>query len=152
MAYAVSRSSVVHKVAERLGRHDGPGAEQTWLMQEPLKPQEERRNHGVVFKNTATNPLPAGTKILVRKGQPLDKWLDASRNAGRPLLTVGKDGTDRIVVTAKTYTAKYRDGSRVVREVATGYRTEAAPLDPDGLGTAGRSGARKDSSPPPTMR
>ncbi len=33
---------------------------------------------------------------------------------------------DRIIVTAGTYTAKYRDGSGIVREVATGCRDESA--------------------------
>ncbi len=48
------------------------------------------------------------------------------KSDGRHLLTTGKNGADRIVVTAKTYLAKFRDGSGIVREVATGCRDESA--------------------------
>jgi len=41
-------------------------------------------------------------------------------------LTTGRGGADRIVVQSGTYTAKYRDGQGVVREVATGCRDETA--------------------------
>ena len=41
-------------------------------------------------------------------------------------MTTGKDGTDRIVILARTYTGKFRDGSGIVREVATGCRDESA--------------------------
>ncbi len=81
---------------------------------------------GAVFKKTATKPLPAGAKIIVRKGERLAEWIDAKEKRRSAPLTVGKDGTDRIVITARTYTAKYRDGSGIVREVATGCRDESA--------------------------
>lgn len=81
---------------------------------------------GTVFKKTATKPLPAGAKIIVRKGQRLAEWTDAKKKRRTAPVTTGKDGTDRIVVTTRTYTAKYRDGSGVVREVATGCRDESA--------------------------
>ena len=38
---------------------------------------------GSVFKKTATKPLPAGAKIIVRKGERLAEWIDAKENAGR---------------------------------------------------------------------
>jgi hypothetical protein len=81
---------------------------------------------GTVFKRTATKPLPAGAKIIVRKGQRLAELIDGREKRRTAPITVGKDGTDRIVITAKTYTAKYRDGSGIVREVATGCRHESA--------------------------
>ncbi len=81
---------------------------------------------GTVFKKTATKPLPAGAKIIVRKGQRLAEWKDAKGKRRTAPVTAGKDGTDRMVVTARTYTAKYRDGSGIVREVATGCRDESA--------------------------
>jgi integrase len=81
---------------------------------------------GTVFKKTATKPLPAGAKILVRKGQRLAEWLDAKGKRRTAPLTVGKGGADRLVITARTYTAKFRDGSGIVREVATGCRDESA--------------------------
>jgi integrase len=81
---------------------------------------------GAVFKKTVTKPLPAGAKIIVRKGQRLAEWADAKGKRRTAPVTVGKDGTDRIVITARTYTAKYRDGSGLVQEVATGCRDESA--------------------------
>ena len=81
---------------------------------------------GTVYKKTATKPLSAGAKIIVRKGQRLAEWIDAKQKRRTAPVTVGRDGTDRIVITARTYTAKYRDGSGVVRETATGCRDESA--------------------------
>jgi len=81
---------------------------------------------GSLFKKTATKPLPAGAKIIVRKGQRLAEWIDAKGKRRAAPITVGRDGADRIVITARTYTAKYRDGNNHVREVATGCRDESA--------------------------
>ena len=78
---------------------------------------------GTVYKKTFTKPLPAGAKIIVRKGQRLAQWQDAKgKTRTAPLTAAG----DRIAVEAGTYTAKYRDGSGIVREVATGCRDESA--------------------------
>ena len=52
---------------------------------------------GTVFKKTATKPLPAGAKIIVRKGQRLAEWIDAKGKRRTAPVTVGKDGTDRLV-------------------------------------------------------
>lgn len=41
-------------------------------------------------------------------------------------VTTGRDGSQRIVVSPKTYTAKYRDGDGVLREVATRCRDQQA--------------------------
>ncbi len=81
---------------------------------------------GTVYRKTVTKPLPPGAKIIVRKGQRLAEWLDAKEKRRTAAVTVGKGGTDRIVITARTYTAKYRDGSGLVREVATGCRDKTA--------------------------
>ena len=81
---------------------------------------------GTVFKKTFTKPLPAGAKIIVRKGERFAQWQDAKGKTRTTPLTGGKGGSDRILVTAGTFTAKYRDGSGVVQEVATGCRDEAA--------------------------
>lgn len=81
---------------------------------------------GTVFKKTFTKPLPAGATIIVRKGRRLAEWRDAKGKRRTAPVTTGKRGDDRIVVTAGTYTAKYRDGSGIVREVATGCRDESA--------------------------
>ena len=81
---------------------------------------------GSAFKKNATKRLPAGAKVIVRKGQRLAEWLDAKEKLRTAPVIVGKHGADRIVITARTYTAKYRDGSGLVREVATGCRDESA--------------------------
>ncbi len=81
---------------------------------------------GTVFKKSATKPLPAGAKIIVRKGQRLAEWIDTKQKRRTAPVTLGKDGSERIVITARTYTAKYRDGSGIVQETATGCRDESA--------------------------
>jgi len=81
---------------------------------------------GTVFRKTATKAIPTGAKIIVREGQRLAQWKPTKGKARTAPVTVGKDGSERIVITARTFTAKYRDGSGVVCEVATGCRDEAA--------------------------
>ena len=81
---------------------------------------------GTVYKKTFTKPLPAGAEIFTRKSERLARWKPAKGRTRTAPLTVGKDGSDRIVVTVGTYTAKYRDGSGVVQEKATGCRDKEA--------------------------
>ena len=82
---------------------------------------------GTVYKKTATKPLPAGAKIIVRKGQRLAEWIDAKGKTpnGARDRREGRRRPDR-GHRRRTYTAKYRDGSGIVREVATGCRDESA--------------------------
>ena len=77
---------------------------------------------GTVFKKTFTKPLPAGAEIFERKGERFARWVDSKGKKRIALLTKGNNGADRIVIEAGTYTAKYRDGSGVVCETATGCR------------------------------
>jgi len=85
--------------------------------------QNERRIMGTVYKETFTKPLPAVAKLIVRKGQRLAEWKDAKgRTRTAPLTAAG----NRIAVEAGTYTAKYRDGSGIVRKVSTGCRDKIA--------------------------
>lgn len=81
---------------------------------------------GTVFKKTYTKPLRAAAETFTRKGERFARWKDAKNKTQTAPLTTGKDGSDRIVVKAGTYTAKYRDGSGVVIEKATGCRDETA--------------------------
>ena len=53
-------------------------------------------------------------------------WVGALPLSKTAPLTTGKDGSDRIVLKAGTYTAKHRDGSGIVREKATGCRDKEA--------------------------
>lgn len=81
---------------------------------------------GAVYRKTVTKPLPAGAEFFVRKGQRFVRWRDAKGRLRTAGLTVGNDGSERIVIEAGTYTAKFRDGAGVVQEVATGCRDETA--------------------------
>jgi len=81
---------------------------------------------GTVFKKTFTKPLPAETKVITRQGRRLAEWTHAKGKRRTAPLTTGQDGTDRIVVEAGTFTAKYRDGAGIVREKATGCRDKDA--------------------------
>lgn len=80
---------------------------------------------GAVYRKTFTKPLPGGAEIIVRGGERLARWADTNGKTRTAPLTTGLDGSDRVLITASTYTAKYRDGSGHVREVATGCRTES---------------------------
>lgn len=79
-----------------------------------------------VFRKTVTKPLPTNAEIFTRKGERLARWKDRRGKNRTAPLTTGRDGSDRIIVRARTYTAKYRDGQGLKREVATGCRDETA--------------------------
>ena len=81
---------------------------------------------GTVFRKTFTKRLPDGAEQFVRKGQNFARWKDSKGRTRTAPLTDGRDGTLRIVETAGTYTAKYRTGGGIVREVSTGCRDERA--------------------------
>ncbi len=81
---------------------------------------------GTVFKKTVTRPLPPGAEIIVRKGERLARWKDRRGKTRTAPLTVGKDGSERLVTESPYYVAKWRDGAGVVREGATGCRDETA--------------------------
>ena len=77
-----------------------------------------------VFRKTITKPFPEGAEIITRKGEQFARWKDAKGKSRTAPLTTGRNGLNRIVIQAGTYTAKYRDGQGVIREVATGCRTK----------------------------
>ena len=81
---------------------------------------------GTVFKKTVTKPMPTDAKLIVRKGRRFAEWTDAKGKRRTAPVTTGRDGTARIVITARTYTAKYRDGNNQIQEVATGCRDKTA--------------------------
>jgi hypothetical protein len=66
---------------------------------------------GAVFRKSFTKPLPAGAEIIVRKGQRFARWKDSKGKTRTEPVTTGKDGQDRLLVTAGTFTAKYRNGA-----------------------------------------
>jgi integrase len=81
---------------------------------------------GTVFKKTFTKPLPAGAELFTREGQQFARWKPLKGKARKAAVTVGEDGTPRLLIVASTYSAKYRDGAGIVRTVATGCRDEQA--------------------------
>jgi len=81
---------------------------------------------GTVFKKVFTKPLPAEVEFFTREGLRYARWKDAKGKTRKALVTASKDGKPRIQIEAKTYTAKYRDGGGIVREVSTGCRDEQA--------------------------
>ncbi len=91
---------------------------------------------GSVFKKTYTKPLPLEAELVRvarknrRDGEPeFDVFARVKPAKGRAItyrVTFGRDGSQRIVVEAGTYLAKFRDGAGVVREVSTGCRDEGA--------------------------
>jgi len=83
---------------------------------------------GTVFKKAVTRPVPPGAETIARKGERFAKWRDKSGKQRTAPLTTGRDGADRIRDESRTYIAKYRDGSGLVVEVATGCRDKAAAL------------------------
>src|SRR5262245_10198486 len=81
---------------------------------------------GTVFKKMFTKALPAGAETFVRKGQRFARWKDRRNKIRKALLTVGKDGSERIILDSPFYVAKYRDGAGVVQIEPTGCRDETA--------------------------
>ncbi len=81
---------------------------------------------GTVYRQAITRPLPAGAEIVTRQGKRLARWKDRTGKTRTAPLTTGTDGTDRILVECRTFTAKYRDGAGAVRTAATGCRDETA--------------------------
>jgi hypothetical protein len=71
---------------------------------------------GSVFRKNVTKPLPLDAQVIERHGKRHACWKDRKSKARSAPLTIGKGGADRIVIKARTYTAKYRDGSGIVRE------------------------------------
>jgi len=81
-----------------------------------------------IYRKTYTKPLPADAETFTRKGEHLARWKDSKGKTRTAPLTTGKDGSHRISVKVGTYTAKFRDGSGIVREKATGCRDKEAAL------------------------
>ncbi|MCY2927147.1 MAG: site-specific integrase, partial [Planctomycetota bacterium] len=70
---------------------------------------------GTIFRKQFTKPLPEAAELFTRKGEHFARWIDGNGKTRTEKVTTGKDGTP-----------KFRDGGRVVREVATGCHDETA--------------------------
>ena len=73
---------------------------------------------GSVYKKTVTKPLPRDAEIVAKKKGEQPTWTDRNGKKRSAPVTRGRNGKPRIRVEARTYTAKYRDGSGIVREHA----------------------------------
>ena len=80
---------------------------------------------GTVFKKQTTRPLPADAELFSKSGQRFARWKSGKRTRTAKL-TIGRDGSERIVTESPTFLAKYRDGSGLIREVSTGCKDETA--------------------------
>ena len=81
---------------------------------------------GTIFKKKYTKPLPEGAEVFTKKGVTHVRWRGRGGKVLTARLTAGRDGEQRMLVEAATYTAKYRDGAGIVREVSTGCRSKDA--------------------------
>lgn len=79
-----------------------------------------------VYRETYTKPLPDEAELFIRQGERFARWTDRRGRKRTAKVTTGRDGSDRITLTCSTHTARYRDGSGVVRKVGTGCRTKDA--------------------------
>jgi len=77
---------------------------------------------GTVYRETYTKPLPAEAEVFTRKGDRFARWRDGRGRKHTAKVTTTAAG-ERVVIEAGTYSAKYRDGSGVVRKVSTGCRS-----------------------------
>ena len=79
---------------------------------------------GTVYRKQFTKPLPLGARLSRLTASAVARWKDRRGKTRKEALVDGRD--DRITVTAKTYTACYRDGGGIVREAKTGCRDKTA--------------------------
>jgi len=83
-----------------------------------------------VFKKTFTKPVPADAETFTRKGEQFARWRDAKGKTRTERVTVPDKGENagqpRLLIEAKTFTAKFRDGAGIVRELPTGCHDETA--------------------------
>ena len=81
---------------------------------------------GSVYRKTVTRPLPEGAELFTKAGEQFARWKPANGRSKTAPVVLGADGRPRIRTTTATYTASYRDGQGIVREVSTGCRDEGA--------------------------
>ncbi len=81
---------------------------------------------GCVYRKTVTRPLPAGAELFTKGGEQFARWKPAKGRTKTATVVCTAGGEFRIRTQAGTFTASYRDGQGIVREVATGCRDEGA--------------------------
>ena len=81
---------------------------------------------GTVFRKSYTKSLPSAAELFTRQGERFARFKDRRGKTRTEKVTTGKDGSPRLLIEAESFTAKYRDGNGIVREVATGCRDVTA--------------------------
>ncbi len=79
-----------------------------------------------LVRKTFTKPLPLKSERFERKGKFFARWTDTKGKQRSARICRGESGEERIIVEARTWTAKYRDGSGRILEVSTGCRDKSA--------------------------
>ena len=78
---------------------------------------------GTVYKETYTKPLPEDAELSDRKRERFARWTDRRGRKRVAKVTTTNAGEDRLLLEAGTYTARYRDGSGVLRKVSARCRS-----------------------------
>ena len=81
---------------------------------------------GTVYKETYTKPMPEDAELSDRKRKRVARWTDRRSRKCVVKVTTTDAGEDRLLLEAGTYTAKYLDGSGVLRKVSTRCRSLGA--------------------------
>ncbi len=85
---------------------------------------------GTVYRESYSKPMQRGAEVFTRKGERFARWTDRRGRKRTAKVTTPSEGahagTERLLIEAATYTAKYRDGTGRVRKVATGCRSADA--------------------------
>ncbi len=81
---------------------------------------------GTVYRKSVTRPLPNGAEMFTKAGEQFARWKPATGRMRTAKVVTGADGPLRIRTEVATFTAKYRDGAGIVREVSTGCKDEDA--------------------------
>ncbi len=81
-----------------------------------------------VYKKKYTIPPPKSAERFKRGSAEWARWKDRAGRRREGRVTTGKDGAERVLVEATTYTAKYRDAAGVVCVVSTGCKDRSTAL------------------------
>lgn len=78
---------------------------------------------GTVFKPIVTRPLPPGAVVTERDGKRIARWTSARGGARTADVRTTARG-DCVAIESGKFLARYRDGTNIVRTIATGCRDE----------------------------
>jgi len=79
-----------------------------------------------VFKKQYTKPLPRDAEVFEMKGQLYARWINQRGRKYTAEVFTAPDGSQRVRLTASTFTIKSKDTSGIVRETSSKCRTRSA--------------------------